>query len=354
MSGLLPGYGKSWFVQPGVSVDFSRDPAERRRREQEALKQQAMGQLSPLLAGRPRTATTGGTEAVPPPVERAETELGALATPGKRFEWTSEPTRAELLTAIAGMRDSTVKSALLEEVLKLRLPTDVERPQEVTEGLQRAQTQEEETRRGGLYAAGTRRGATPEARGAAVASGLTLPEPPRPVGVGEGGALVDPVTGKVIMQRPGRPEKPERPPGPMGVAPGGRVIDPVTGKVIYTAPERPAKPERGPRTRETVRAVPVTDQNRQQYQSAVNGVTAELTTLGVLKPDNLPYVVRRDGTKEPKAQVIEKAYAIANPGQRIQVTWNPGTGQFEAVRVWEVLETRDMPGQPAEEAVEAE
>ena len=343
MSGLFSPNRRGWYLQPSVGVDFSRDPAERRRREQEALKQQAMGQLSPLLAGRPRTATTGGTEAVPPPVERAETELGTLATPGKRFEWTSEPTRAELLTAIAGMRDSSVKNALLEEVLKLRLPTDVERPQEVTEGLQRAQTQEEETRRGGLYAAGTRRGATPEARGAAVASGLTLPQPPHPMGVAEGGAIVDPVTGQVIFQRPAKPEKPH---GPMGVAPGGRVIDPPTGKVIYTAPDRPPKPERGPRTREVTKAInlgDMTGDTRRDFQTSVNEIAMGLTARGRFRADNLPYVETTKG-KKAKTDIIEEEYALAHPGLRIQVVWDQPTKQFRIVRAWEVLEQRDMPG----------
>lgn len=154
MSGVLPGYGRSWYLQPSVSVDFSRDPVERRRREEAQLKQQAMAQLAPLLAGRARTATTGGQpgQLAGALVPGEDPEAAAMlprttGLPGSRFEWTSEPTRGELLTAIAGMRDSPVKNALLDEVLKLRLPTDVERPQEVTEGLGRARGAEERERR---------------------------------------------------------------------------------------------------------------------------------------------------------------------------------------------------------------
>ena len=45
-----------------------------------------------------------------------------------------------------------------------------------------------------------------------------------------------------------------------------------------------------------------------------------------------------------KTAVIEKAYALAHPGMRVQVVWNAGTGRFEIARAWEVLEQRDMPG----------
>lgn len=403
MSGLLGGAGKSWYVQPSVSVDFSRDPAERRRREEAQLKQQAMAQLAPLMAGRPRTATTGGQPGqlagalVPGEDPEAAAMLPRTAgVPGSRFDWTSEPTRGELMTAISGMRDSPVKSALLDEVFKLRLSTDVERPQEVTEGLERARTGEERERRTAAIAPAMG-GDVGRAR-ASLELGREIAEPPSDTEtvIQNGMAITrNRRTGEPIgTPRPVRTAEQETErTGLRGLMPQyeqqfeagvkagtyhpaeaqvGRQLlarakvtgnpEPFLKFVESVAKAREAeaarkagmRPERGPRTTETMRGIAVTDFNRAQYQTSVNSVRDELTQLGVLKDDKLPYVVRRDGRKEPKTQVIEKAYAIANPGQRIQVTWNPGTGQFEAVRVWEVLEKRDMPGTPPSDQDETE
>ena len=406
MSNLLSGYGKRWYVQPGVSMDFSRDPAERRRREEAQLRQQAYGQLAPLLAGRARTATTGGEPgrltAMLSPGEDPEAAAMLPRTtgvPGSRFDWTSEPTRAEVLAQIAQLRDSPVKSAALEEYLKMRAPEDIQRPQEVTEALGRARESETRERQTAAIAPALRPGASAEQRArAAVEGGREFQEPPSETEVivqngikytrnrrtGELTKTPEPVrTGEEETERGGLraliPQYEQQ--FEAGIKAGtyraaevqlGRQLlarAKVTGDpkpfldfMANVAKERGAeaarkagmRPERGARTTETMRGIAITDFNRAQYQTSVDSVRNELTQLGVLKDDKLPYVVRRDGRKEPKTQVIEKAYAIANPGQRIQVTWNPGTGQFEAVRVWEVLEKRDMPGTPAEEEEKAE
>jgi hypothetical protein len=66
--------------------------------------------------------------------------------------------------------------------------------------------------------------------------------PPRPVSVPEGGLLVDPITGKTIVQGPPKRE----PRGPQTPTP---IIDPETGQTIYVRPDT-AIGQRVPTTRE--------------------------------------------------------------------------------------------------------
>lgn len=105
----------------------------------------------------------------------------------------------------------------------------------------------------------------------------------------------------------------------------------------------PQKPERGPRARQSVKAIRIDAANQQQFQTSINEAAMELTGKGILKPDNLPYVIRRDGTRELKTDVVRRKWQSMHPNMEIEVAYNPGTKQFEIVRAWEVVEQRDLP-----------
>lgn len=68
---------------------------------------------------------------------------------------------------------------------------------------------------------------------------LVQREPPRPVSLSPGGALVDPQTGRVIAERP------QSEPRPVAVAPGSALVDPQTGRVIMQRPPSDAGPAPG-------------------------------------------------------------------------------------------------------------
>ena len=100
----------------------------------------------------------------------------------------------------------SLRGDVLREVLRLRMPTDVERPQAITEELTRTRGLEEERRRGGVIGTALEPGATPQARGAALAAGATVPAPPgqsrvqyTPTGRKQ---LIDVATGNVLKDEP--------------------------------------------------------------------------------------------------------------------------------------------------------
>src|SRR2546426_1191215 len=165
-------------------------------RQQRAVLQQMTQLLQPISRSETTAGTPGtpGTPSVFPPQpptalpesavpSAAETmiagRVGTPGSPGTRREWMSMPTQAELMQRIAGttMPDVT-RGQLLQEILRLRMPSDVERPKAVTEELERARTGEERTRQAGVFTAASREGATPEARGAALAEGRDVPPTP--------------------------------------------------------------------------------------------------------------------------------------------------------------------------------
>lgn len=321
----------------------------------------------------------------------AETPPDIAGTPGARREWTGMPTQAEVLGRLGGADVPEHLRALVgREALRLRLPTDVERPQAVTEDLERAREGETRARREPIFTEALSPTATPAARGRAMTEGANVPEPPPPR------KFVQRPDGTVqeIDSRTGEPSGPPRPQRTAEeetqrtqtqalIPQYEQQFDEAVKRGIYTAPEaqlgrqllarakitgdpgpfltfagqvvkaredqakaKLSHPGSGPKTREVTKPVAITDQNRAAYQSSVNEVAERLTQLGVLKKDNLPYAVRNDGTKEPKTRVIEKAYSVAHPGERIQVTWDPNRSAFVPVRAWEVLESTEHRGLP--------
>ena len=181
--------------------------------------------LLQLMQGRQRSETTGGAPGtlsrLPAPLA-AETDPEAFArvgtpevatipgepaVPPTRREWTGAPTSTEIMEQLRGMTlpAESLRGDVLREVLRLRLPTDVERPQAVTEELTRARGLEEERRKGGVFTGALRPGAAPEARGAAVAAGMTVPTPPaqtRVQYVGNRKQLIETTTGNVLADEP--------------------------------------------------------------------------------------------------------------------------------------------------------
>lgn len=103
---------------------------------------------------------------------------GQPALPPTSRTWTRERTRPEILQDIAAMPEGTLRNLTLQEVMRLKLPSDIERPKAVTDDLAAARASEEETRKGRVFTTALEPGATPATRGAAAAAGLLTPEPP--------------------------------------------------------------------------------------------------------------------------------------------------------------------------------
>ena len=178
--------------------------------------------LLQLMQGRPRSETTAGVPAAPGTfrtgaLEEAEGGAGGLpigpgapptaAVAPTRREWTGAPTSTEIMEQLRGMPlpAESLRGDVLREVLRLRMPTDVERPQAVTEELTRTRALEEERRKGALFAPALTPTATPEARGAAAAAGLVAPEPQAPVKTvvqGDRRITVDTRSGNVLKIEP--------------------------------------------------------------------------------------------------------------------------------------------------------
>lgn len=138
--------GRSAFLQPAVSVDFRGDPAEKRRREQEQLRQQALLALPGILQGRTRSATLPPVLGQPglPPVERAETETESrpVVLPGRTVSGTTSPSLPEAFEAAQRISDPAQRAAVIEFLMRSNLPAQAEVPSEV----QRAQREAELTR----------------------------------------------------------------------------------------------------------------------------------------------------------------------------------------------------------------
>lgn len=377
-----------------------------RDRRDQAVSDNLLKLLQPMLRsestpGLPARFSEGGAAARAGTPE-AETPPDIAGTPGTRREWTGMPTQAEVLARITGGDvPANLRPFVGREALRLRLPTDVERPQAVTEELERARESETRARREPIFTEALSPQATPAARARAMTEGHSIGEPPPPTKYIQrhDGTLQE------VDSRTGEPKGPPREQRSVEeqtqreqtqalIPQYEQQFDEAVKRGIYTAPEaqlgrqllarakitgdpgpfltfagqvvkaredaakaKLQHPGTGPKTTETTKPIQINDQNRAGYQKAVSDVVARLSQLGALKDDKLPYAVRNDGQKVPKTRVIEEAYSIAHPGERIRVEWDPNAGesggyfsgpkgQFVPVRAWEILERTEHRGAP--------
>lgn len=157
-----------------------------------AVASQLLKMLQPVMRSESTPGTPPQISALPSPLS-AEADPEAFArvgtpgvesiprpgTPPTRREWQGMPTQAEVLARIAGPEvPENLRGWVGLEALGIRgLWRDIERPQAVTEDLERAREAETRARREGTYTEALRTG-SPEARGRALAEGAAIPERP--------------------------------------------------------------------------------------------------------------------------------------------------------------------------------